>query len=249
MVIYQMGKVASKTIDATLTRVASAQVFHAHLLDPANLQRRRSQMEADLGKVDTEVNIVRARALHEHVLRSLREIKIITLVREPISRNISAYYQGLDRWARTEGAHDRVPVDALIEIFLREYPHQDALTWFDDEFRAVTGIDVYASAFPQEQGFQRIRHGNMDVLIMRHDLDDRVKAERISELLNLPGLKIVQDNRAEDKEYRDSYHKFRQTIRLPERYVEEMLNSKYAAHFFSDPERQRLRDKWLRPPG
>lgn len=246
VVIYQMGKVASKTIDATLSNVTAVQVFHVHLADPQNIQRRWDLQERHLGRTNALVNWNRSQAIYKYVLNSSREVKIITLIREPIGRNISAYYQGLDSLTGIKRAHERAPMSTLISTFLTEYPHRNALTWFDDEFRTTTGIDVYAQPFPRETGYQRIKQGHFDVLIMRHDLDDQLKATCIRELLDLPQLDIVQDNRADDKEYRDSYRAFQKAIHLSKEYIEEMLGSKYSLHFFSDTERQRLRDKWLR---
>lgn len=33
------------------------------------------------------------------------------------------------------------------------FPHDSLLTWFDNEMKAVVGIDVFQQNFPKDQGF------------------------------------------------------------------------------------------------
>ncbi|MCK7580750.1 MAG: putative capsular polysaccharide synthesis family protein [Chromatiales bacterium] len=88
--------------------------------------------------------------------------------------------------------------------------------------------------------------GKFDILIMRHDLPDNQKATCLSEFLDHPDMRIVRDNLSENKSYHDCYREFQKAIRLSPEYVEEMLESKYARHFFPDEERELLRRRWLR---
>lgn len=247
VLVYQMGKVASKTIVATLEQFSGYQPFHAHQLSPGNMARRRPEKEKIKGRAAAGLSSLVWRAIHDVVIaESDRQVKIVTMVREPIGRNISAFFQGLDKRTQIQQAHVNASMYQLIEIFLNTYPHTRPLTWFDDELRDVTGIDVYAHAFPRELGYQRIQQGRFDVLIMRHDLADSTKAECLAQFLNLPRVDIVQANLSENKIYSQRYREFQKAIRLSERYVDDLLESRYARHFFPDDERERLRHKWLR---
>lgn len=244
VLVYQMGKVASKSIVATLAPYPEIAVFFAHYLVRQRLRERCARARRD-GRWQQCVSIAEWGVTHELLFGSDREIKIVTLVREPIGRNISAFFQGLDRWTRVTDAHINVPMVSLIETFHRDFLHGWPLAWFDEEFRAVTGIDVYGRPFPAVAGHQRISQGRFDVLIMRHDLADSIKGQCLSEFLGIPGIEIVQDNRAEDKTYFDRYRAFQAAVRLSPAYVEEMLGSQYAQHFFPPDELDRLRSKWL----
>lgn len=84
ILIYQMGKVASRTIYKSLLYTPGMQVFHVHRI----------------GK-DVHPN------LYERVARFGHPAKIITLVREPISRNISDFFQHLDQYCGTKNAQKK----------------------------------------------------------------------------------------------------------------------------------------------
>jgi hypothetical protein len=241
VLVYQMGKVASKTIVATLEQHQSVQVFHTHLLSPGNIKRRRRERDRASNR-----SLFMWEAIHNLVVLPQLHVKIITLVREPIGRNISAFFQGLDKRVGVEQAHINVPIRQLIDKFLNDYPHSRPLNWFDDELRDVTDIDVFSMPFPSNMGYQRIQQGRFDVLIMRHDLPDTQKAKCLGEFLDISNMQVVRDNLSENKIYHDCYREFQKTIRLSPEYVEEMLESKYARHFFPDEERELLRRKWLR---
>jgi hypothetical protein len=245
VLVYQMGKVASKSIVATIGRYPQYRAFHVHSLDLQGLKQKIANSRRE-GRIRQYVATSEWRTTYDLVVKPERNIKIITLVREPIGRNISAFFQGLDKWARVENAHLNVPIETLAETFHRDYPHTRPLTWFDDELKAVTGIDVYAHPFPKADGHQRLRQGRFDVLIMRHDLPDPVKAKCMSEFLDIPGIEIVRDNESENKAYADCYRAFQAAVRLPPEYIEEMLGSKYARHFYPEDEIERLRGKWMK---
>jgi Putative capsular polysaccharide synthesis protein/Sulfotransferase family len=246
VVVYQMGKVASQTIMATLASCKSIHAFHAHMLNPENIKSRRREKETLGGKRVAHAAIQKWLSVYDFVINRSETVKIVTLVREPVGRNISAFFQGLDKRVGVVEAHKNASLQILIDKFLSGYPHTRPLSWFDDELLATTGIDVYLHPFPKDCGYQRIQQGRFDVLILRHDLPDTQKANCLSEFLDIPNMMVARDNLAENKTYHDCYCEFQKSIRLSPEYVEEMLESKYARHFFPDEEREMLRRKWLR---
>ena len=98
-------------------------------------------------------------------------------------------------------------------------------------------------------GHMRIDTGRYDILVMRSDLDDASKKERLEEFLGVEGVSLAPKNVASQKPYAAACRKFLDALELPESYVDEMLDSKYTRHFFSPDERASLRAKWLRADG
>lgn len=243
VLVYSMGKVATSTMVASIKKYANIQPIHVHVLNPVQLQSRRIRSRHD---EDRSSALEFWQAVHDMVIESDRNVKIVTLVREPIGRNISGFFQGLDRRFQVPRAHEQVDIQTLQKTFVNDYQHRRPLTWFDDELKATTGIDVYSRPFPKETGYLRVQEGRFGVLIMRHDLPDELKAGCLSDFLGISGMAIVRDNAAEGKAYRDCYREFQRTIRLGPGYIAEMLDSKYARHFFPATELEALRRKWLR---
>jgi hypothetical protein len=236
VIVFQMGKVASSTIEATLNEAPGVDVFRAHRL------RREEQARPEKpGR-----RLYESWLIHEHLIQPRIPAKVVTLVREPVGRNVSAYFQNIDQLFDVKDAWKKLSSEELTRGFLEKYNHQRALTWFDAEFKPVLGIDVYQRPFLHEQGFQRIQSAPYDALILHVEVPDEVKARELARLLGLAELKLVQKNVGEAKDYAEIYQRFVRTLKLPASYVDEMLDSKYARHFFTDEHRARVRCKWLR---
>ncbi len=81
---------------------------------------------------------------------------------------------------------------------------------------------------------------------MRHDLDDRVKERRLAELVGLRAISLTPKNVSAQKPYADVYCEFLRRVELPEDYVDRLLDSRYARHFYGPEELARFRAKWLK---
>jgi hypothetical protein len=247
VLVYQMAKVASRGVADALAKRPDVSVLHFHFCDPENSAYMYRQLFGEEGlKRGTTDSAVFGRMIYDHLVKPRHKAFVITLVREPIARNISSYFHNLNIIWRQRNAHAIVPFENLVEGFLTKHMSELPLEWFDREFKATLGIDVYEHPFPREQGFLRISSEPYEVLIMRHDLDDRQKERCVRELLGVEDVTIQPANRAEEQPYAEVYKHFVKNVQLPESYVSEMLDSKFTRHFYTGEEIERLRDKWLR---
>jgi hypothetical protein len=247
VLVYQMAKVASRGIADALADRPDLSVLHFHFCEPENSAYMYRQLFGEEGlKRGVTDSAVFGRVIHERLIKPRHKAFVITLVREPIARNISSYFHNLNIIWRQRNAYANVPFESLVEGFLTKHMSELPLEWFDREFKAALGVDVYAHPFPREQGFLRISDGPYEVLIMRHDLDNRQKERCVGELLGVQDVTIHPANRATEQPYAEVYRHFVENVRLPESYVAAMLDSKYTRHFYTGEEIERLRDKWLR---
>lgn len=251
VIVYQMAKVGSSTLTWALRQIDGLNVFQVHVLHPENLRRLRADLRRHrYGPAWLQSDMdIRGRIIFEGLIEPGRKAKIITLAREPIGRNVSAYFQNLSILWDTKDAHEKVELTRLLNEFHDRLDHRRCLQWFDTEFKRVLGVDVYAHPFPHDKGHLRIETDRYDILVMRTDLDDASKKRCIEEFLGLEGLSLVHKNVGSQKPYAAAYRKFLDALELPESYVDEMLGSKYTRHFFSPDEIASLRAKWLRRNG
>jgi len=175
-----------------------------------------------------------------------RPLKVITLVREPIANNVSLFFQVVDRYTGVGMRLADYDVEELARIFVDCYMHSRPLTWFDAELKRTLGIDVYAYAFPTDRGYTTISSGNIELLILRCELDDLSKARAIAEFVGIDELEIVRSNRAADKPYGRRYTEFKERAILPKALIDEIYTSKYARHFYTGQEREQFRALWRR---
>lgn len=242
VIVHQMGKVASTSVSSSLAEAGDRDVFHTHRLNPRTLNIRLRYHE----RTNTAVPRVdrAAQFIIENFLSRGRKVQLVSLVREPIARNISAYFETLDtRWG-IKDAHVSIPIEQLLERFIDEYDHDIPDKWFDDEIRETVALDVFEKPFPQQQGYVLLGNERADLLVMKHDLDDGLKGVALGKLLGTEPLKVKRANVGRRKKYGNTYETFRRSIRLREAFVRRMLDSRYARHFYTPKEREIAFQKW-----
>ncbi len=244
VIVYQMAKVGSSAIVDALAR-HRLPVFHVHRMNPdhlTDLREERRRLGWEIGPIPPHDQL--GTLLHRKVLQRGRRARIVTLVREPIARNLSSYFEHLDAIWHTRDAHQSIPVEDLCRGFLERFIHTEPLTWFEDEMLPMLGIDVYERPFPEE-GHEIIRKQRVDVLILKCESSDEAKNAALSRFLGIDGIIVRRSNETLSKTKGASFQQFRQTIRLSHSYIEDMLSARYSRHFYSEAERRRLADFYL----
>ena len=246
VIVFTMAKSASTSVEVSLMQLPELAVYKAHRMPPARIRayyrERRRLGEREPHQYVDDLGV----ALYETVVRPGVPAKVVVLVREPIGRNFSAYFHILDVLWRRADAYSALTAEQIAAGFLDKGRHRVPLDWFDEEFRPVFGVDVFADPFPQERGFARFRAGPHDVLVLRADLDDEQKARCLADWLGRERFEIVRMNEADQKHYAERYAGAKRQLRLPDAYLNEMLDSRYARHFFTPGELARLRESWSR---
>lgn len=180
-----------------------------------------------------------------------KNVKIITLVREPIATNVSGFFQNWEFWPASlqQQVRTQAPgyLEALIGRFFERYPHDVPVTWLDNEVQHNFGINVYAKPFDVDKGYG-IYHGDgVDLLLIRLENLNACAPTAFTEFLNLGTFELVKANVAEDKWYSDAYAAFKQALPLPDAYIDRMAASKFARHFYTSAEIEAFRRKWAAP--
>lgn len=212
--VYQMGKVASSSVHLSLKWSYPGVVLHSH-----NFRKNHPRFKI--------------RALFDYC-KAGGSIRIITLIREPVSRNVSAYFENLERYVGTL-SRDKIQAltnSELLEKFLGEFRHNVTLEWFDTHLKRDFGIDVYDYSFDHQKGYVKIQKGNLEILIMRHDLTDEAKEKLIMEVTGLKKFELQTFNVGDNKLYASLYKGFKK-VGIPDWYLKKMTDSKYCKHFYT----------------
>jgi hypothetical protein len=240
ILIYQMGKVGSSSVYASFPAGEYDFAVHVHYL---NLEVIESNIRYKLqNNIDIQRYFFRGKAVYQRVIQRGYPCKVITLVREPIGRSLSAFFQSHEVFI---GDSMQLPIRELEAKFFDRFPHEVGLNWFDYEFGQTLGVNVYDYHFDHDKGYTRIRTPQADILLMKLELDDTQKEAAIAEFLDFPSFKLATANIGSEKEYSEKYQEFKQKIVLPEVYIKKILESKFAQHFYTDAERDKLRRKWM----
>jgi hypothetical protein len=263
LIVLQMGKVGSNTIRSSL-RAAKLDrpIFNAHFLSEERVRKTEKERRKYFGtnKQPLLNHVWQYQYLRKRITHGLNghKWKIVTLTREPVGRNISAFFENLDVEPLYVGQQYKIQsdyygfevtislehIDPLARLFFERFPHDRPLEFLDQEIKAVFGVDVFATAFPKSKGYKIYKAENVDLLLIRLENLNECARDAFDEFLDLQDFALVNKNIGSKKIYAPIYREFRNSVALPDSYIERMYTSRYVQHFYSKEEIARFRTKW-----
>jgi hypothetical protein len=251
-----MGKVGSRSIvDSLKAMRLDRPVYHVHFLSKENIDKA-DRMLRDIYGSHYNVNhwcLYESRFVIKHFLHlPNNNLKIISLVREPVARNLSSFFHNIDKFIPNCAAlyqAGRIDITEITQHYLQKFhEHSFPLTWFDEEMKNVFGIDVFSAniSLSQDHRVFIYKHDGLDLLVMRTEDIDDVAQEAVQQFLQIKGFRLKQSNLSSEKNYTRVYSDFTKFVKLPEAYLERMYESKYVNYFYSPREIERFRTRWSR---
>jgi len=235
-VVYTMGKVASSSVSKGILQAGLA-CHDIHSLAPDYLRKTAAQW---LGRGEyPPPHICVSMAHRDRLLIKQKKCLYISLVRDPIARNLSGFFQNLH--LQPAPVRDENDPQALFDAFMGLYPHRVPVTWFNREFEGQLGIDVYARGFNHDKKFSYLKGKN--VVVFRVDCPDAVKSKTLSRILGRK-IEVVRQNDATNKGYADLYSEMKTKAHFTEEFVAGIYDSKFVRHFWTVAERAALMEKW-----
>lgn len=277
LLVYQMGKVGSMSLVKSLRALKpDMPIYHIHFLSHDGIEyaegffRKRFEglasghvHESETGTNRNKFNQDLRRQImgglkHAWTCQYLRQQidkspegkkwQVVTLVREPIARNVSSFFHLLNYELeyKSKFAESETLAKGL-ELFLNEFDqHEIPLTWYDTELKAVFGIDVFASDFPKARGYKIYAGEKADVLLLRLESLKDCASEAFKAFLNIDDFTPARVNVGGQKGYSAVYRQFLDSAVLPDSYVHKMYTSRYARHFYSQEEINTFKARWCR---
>ncbi len=231
--VYTMAKVASSSIYHSINNQTTIPVYHIHTLDKKiNEQAELSCQERGIVPASRPVGDL----IYQFRIKANRPLKIITSVREPIERNISAFFEAFEYYLGIPPKLWEGDIDQLVQAYYKYLPHEFPLEWFDKEFLRMTSINVFEKSFDVTKKSITYTDKNIEVLLLRTDLNDNKMSEEIRRFLGVSTFTLNSHNIGEQKPYAELYNKFKKKIFFNQDYLTNMLESKYTKHFYSENE-------------
>jgi hypothetical protein len=226
ILIYQPGKVGSSTVYKSLTEIGIA-CTQLHTLNFWN---------------NKEFNT------YSDLFKKTDMLKIITLVREPISRDISMIFESLNYIAHL--SHENSFLNLCIEFLKRAksisslFIDAKQFDWFDNELKIIFGIDIYAHPFNRENGYCIIKQDNIEVLAIKSEKLSSLEAV-IGKFAGILDFKLINDRMSDNRWYKYLYKNVKDTIKIP-REIFDMYykNNPKMDHFYTEEEKAAFLKKW-----
>ena len=253
ILVYQMGKVGSSTVMATLRDAGiEAPLYHVHFLTMRNLARELwGYARAGLLWSERANHVFTGLGLALWLrLPGPARWTVITGVRDPIARAVSDVFQTA-AYRHPELCVGGLPEpDRVVAFLRRRITRGDPLLestyrWLDDELAVALGVDVYSHRFDRNLGYSILEEGDVRLLVYRtEDIADRL----LEALGRLSGFEapshLVSRNVSADKEYGDRYERVKRRFRLPRDRLEELYDHRYMEHFYGADGTARLVRRW-----
>ena len=243
VLVLQMGKVGSVSLAEAVRRTGKFRVFQFHLLNKDEI--KESIATSENGRRYPPKHLYVSNFVLNHELPRSDRPKIITVVRDPVARNLSAYFQNIDTYF-PYNIQDVSDGSVLIENFFATDLHTQPAEFFDKEIKVNFSLDVYNYEFLPDQGHEIIRTPKVEILIMQFEKDEESKKEAICNFLDLSEITIPKLNLSGDKFYAEQYKKVLDAISLPKEYLDRMYGSKFMTHFYGPHQIQAFRERWTR---
>lgn len=264
ILVLQMGKVGSKSIQAGLEALdLDRPIYHAHFLS----HERTAETEEHRKKFfrTERYSYLRRPWLNQFLRQRFentaddRRWKLITLTREPVGRNISAFFENLHVVPlETEGAFEIssdyyridptvVSVDEpqeLAKLFFERATHDSPLTFFDREIRDIFGVDVLSEGFSPGKGYGIYRSPRVDVLVLRLENLANCAGTAFKEFLGIEDFRVINRNIGSKKVYAPLYDAFKKHAVIDQAYASKLYDSRFMHTFYSDDEIAVARAKW-----
>lgn len=257
ILVYTMGKVGSSSVYRSLKLLdpskLNGSVYFIHYVNKKLLDRAENHEKERYTKDYQLYEYLRAgRYLQRQIGKGFdfkKKLKIITGVRDIVSADISGFFHSLYR--NPSFKYDRIfkedldkISEELMQLFLKEKSSDRWVKWFNNELKSVMGLDVFATNFPKQKGFQIYRGDFPDTVLYRlEDLEKNLQ-QIGQEFLGIKNLKLNSINIGNDKEYSEVYKKFMTKIQLPKDYLDQVYSSQLMTHFYTSEEIENFRMKW-----
>ena len=230
--VYTMGRVGSQTTQNTLQqKLAPIPVFLVHFLSDNWLL----DILPKNGSVDAP-SIKKGTAIRDYISKkSSKRKKIITLVREPVTWQISFMFHNWQLFFKGKSVEDITEEDIYNHLNNSSYEYM--MTWFNSEFKLFTGIDIYQYPFDKEKGYIIFSTKEYDVLCMKMEKVNDCFREAYEAFTGLKIERLIKGNITREKDtFKSLHHELVKDYKISKSKAEELYSSKYVRHFYTEAE-------------
>jgi hypothetical protein len=249
VVILQMGSVGSKALTSALASSEfSDKVVHTHCLD-----RFDERIELAIRELPDPAfalrEFMKGKVIREWMDRANDDTvwNLVTLVRDPISRNLSSFINALDAYmpdAATRIESGELSLEELQYMFLTIGYSVKLCDWYKEFFEPVFPFEIGALPYENGKGYVIAEKLPYRLIVLRNEDLAQSLTPALHEFLGIDRIRMESINRTEEKKYGDLYRQFRK-LAWPEAYIDDMYDDPVVRAYYSEEEIARSRKLYL----
>ena len=237
IVILTPGKVGSSSVYYTLKeKLKNNNIFHIHFLSKEGIKRAK-QIHLNSDRKSLPLHLITSELLFNKLIKYDKQVKVITIIREPISRSVSSFFQNLDFYKDSiEDSKLAVNESKAVKIIEKDVSNSvlDINKWLNFEIKENFNIDIYNKKFPKEK-YVIFKNKKVDLLLLKmEDLDDVFTNSTKYFLDEKEGIILENHNIGEKKYYSSTYQKLKNNINIDYTTLKKIKSSKYYTHFYAN---------------
>jgi hypothetical protein len=243
ILVFTMAKVGSLSVYFSLKKVALRQsIFHIHSLDEKEV-KNGIKLCFDNNLYPGSKSPVFL--INKKIIKKGKPYKIISLFRDPLERNISAFFEVFELHTGEKPKDFSGDMNEMKQLYHEKLNHDFPLNWFEKQFLEATKINVYSYDFDKESGFQTIKNNNIEVLLINSNVADHIKEELIRDFCGFKSFTLYNRNVSSTKEYASYYKEFKDNIKFSSAYLNKLYDSNYVRHFFTEKHIENQKERWI----
>lgn len=247
VIILTPGKVGSSSVYYTLKHSIDLPVYHIHQFSKSGI-KSETQKFLKSARKSRPLHLIVSKLIRKKIDKINPPLYIVTIVREPVSRFISSFFQNTELYKEElENRSLEIDTTKALELLYKNFQSdicKDVEGWFDKEIKGNFEIDVFETPFDTNKKYNIIRHDNVHHLMMRMEDLDGIFSEATKELIGLDSSISLQNaNEGGKKHYAKAYSSVKNKIKLPPNTLEDIVGSKYFKHFYTGKEKGII-EKW-----
>lgn len=244
LILYAMPKTGTQAMKAVLNQYGFEHTY-VHFLNLEALLHKQFYAYYDkkipcLAQMLDEPEFVKNYYLN-HIRN--KKLRLITSIREPIARNYSMVFQAIKNWGpyplvkNSEGDFEQGILNYL------DFCSASSWDWFDDEIKAVFGIDVFQYPFDREKGYCVIKQGNVEIFLYRLESSKKL-GKALGEFLGAENIDMLICHEAQKEEYRFIYEQLKRELHIPKEIISQYYDNEKMRHFYTEEEIVNMKNKW-----
>lgn len=243
--VYSIGKVGSSSIYNTLKQKDEfkKRTFHVHALNENRIKEQKDYYRKSKRKSVPYHLILSSRIAQE--LKSYEgKVNVITLIREPISRELSSVFQDSFNFTSSYSPDNELIMSAVKDKVNKLKKELPEVEWFNNELKHVFGIDIFKNDIELKNGYFVSKSPKLNFALIRLENLNNIFQTVMGEILPNIALDLVVANEARDKFYNEAYNKIRSKVKLSNEELNVIFSSAYVQKFYDDME-EGIKRKWL----
>ena len=236
ILVYTMGKVGSSTVFETMIKeFPLCKAFHIHFLSNHWLKDKLKDTAGWEYNKKIAFEFFQYFSKNKH-----KRLKIITLVRDPIARDISEFFQNY----RKEGYNiDKMSLFEIIEL-VKGRGHDLSLNWFESDFSNYLEFNIYDYPFNKDKGYSIYRFDGFDLLVMQTEKLNEIFRDAFREFYGFEVKKLLKANETKGKFKKDFYREIKRLYYEEKAELGKVYQSKYVTHFYAKKDVEKFIRSW-----